>query len=166
MENDMQLTCDCTCSWSLLIIWVCKAQPRIFYFFFCVCSPWWSPYTTCSSRLQPAVHNALSLFSVLLLGARWSIKTIFLMFVLFTPVLEHRWMSTPRRVVATAKIILLKARLYACSNHPPPRPRWCMRCAPLQSGWHSKWLWEHRCALLMRFHQCIIWMSFSYWPLT
>lgn len=100
------------------------------------------------------------------LGARWSIKTIFLMFVLFTPVLEHRWMSTPRRVVATGRIILFKARLYACSNDPPPRPLWCMRCAPLQSVWHSKWLWEHRRALLMRFHQCIIWMSFSYWLLT
>lgn len=52
----------------------------------------------------------LLLFPVFFLAARWSIKTIFLMFVLFTPVLGHPWMSTLWRMVASGK------------DNPVPKP--------------------------------------------
>jgi len=84
----------------------------------------------------------------------WSIKTIFLMFVLFTPVLNHPWMSTLWR---TGKPVTEPD----CMPPPPPAKATLM-CAlcPLHPAWHSKSLWEHRRALLIRFHRRIIRMSF------
>lgn len=65
MENDMQLTSDCPCSWSLLIISVWKAQHRFFFsflFFSARAAPDGLPSPPVSSRLQPAAHKPLSLF--------------------------------------------------------------------------------------------------------
>lgn len=74
--------------------------------FVCVCSLRRSPCTTCSSRHQSLVPPAPPPLSVLLFRARWSIKTILLMFTLFTPVLDHPWMSTLWRVAASGRLIL------------------------------------------------------------
>lgn len=108
------------------------------------------------SRAQP----------VFLFGARWSIKTIFLMFALFAPVLDHPWMSTLRRMVASVRIILFQSQTVCPFQSSSTKAILMYALCPLHPPWHSKSLWECRRALLIRFHQCIIGMSFCYWPFT
>lgn len=122
--------------------------------------PWRSPCTTCSSSHQSLVLNPRLLYPVFLFRAPWSIKTIFLMFVLFTPVLDHPWMSTLRRMVASGRIILFQSQTVCPFKSSSTKATLMYALCPLHPAWHSKSLWEHKRALLIRFHQCIIWMSF------
>ena len=133
----------------------------------CVCvQPWRSPCATCSSSHQSPVLDPRLLHPVFLFRAPWSIKTIFLMSVLFTPVLDHPWMSTLWRMVASGRIILFQSHTVCPFKSSSTKATLMYALCPLHPAWHSKSLWEHKRALLIRFHQCIIWMSFSYWPLT
>lgn len=113
--------------------------------------------------LQPSgagAQPAPPLFRCSLFRAQWSIKTIFLMFVLFTPVLDHPWMSTLWRVVASGRIILFQSQTVCPFKSSSTKATLIYALCPLHPAWHSKSLWEHKRALLIRFHQCIIWMSF------
>lgn len=85
-----------------------RNERRLTITFLCV-QPWGSPCTTCFSSHQLLVFNLLLVFLVFLFGAWWSIKTIFLISVLFTPVLNHPWMSTLWRIVASGRIILFQS---------------------------------------------------------
>lgn len=60
-----------------------RNERRLTITFLCV-QPWGSPCTTCFSSHQLLVFNLLLVFLVFLFGAWWSIKTIFLISVLFT----------------------------------------------------------------------------------
>lgn len=74
--------------------------------------------------LQPSVAGAQpapTLFRRSSLEPNWSIKTIFLMFVLFTPVLDHPWMSTLWRGGCLGK------------DNPVPKPD----CMPVQIILHQ-----------------------------
>lgn len=95
---------------------------------FLCAQPWRSPCTTCSPVHQSPVLNLLLRCALSLFGAQWSIKTIFLMFVLFTPVLDHPWMSTLQRMVAPGRIILFQ-RQTVFPFKSSPRPLWCMHYA-------------------------------------
>lgn len=120
----------------------------------------WSAYTSCTQ-----------LFHVV---GQQSIKTIILMSVLFTPVLNRHWMSTLWRTVASGSVILFQRQTTGQTDTRTVRPpesssseaTLMYAACLLYPAWHSKSLWEHRRALLIWFHKCIIWMSFSHWTLT
>lgn len=149
------------------LLWGERNECGLSVAFLCVCKPWRSPCTTCSSSTasaSPVAETCSSSFRCSSLEPQWSIKTIFLM--LFTPVLDYPWMSTLWRMVASGRIILFQSQTVCPFKSSSAKATLMYALCPLHPAWHSKSLWEHKRALLIRFHQCIIWMSFSYWPLT
>lgn len=126
----------------------------------CVCSPEGLHAPPVPPAIRRWCSTRSSSFPVFLFRAQWSIKTIFLMFVLFTPVLDHPWMSTLWRVVASGRIILFQSQTVCPFKSSSTKATLIYALCPLHPAWHSKSLWEHKRALLIRFHQCIIWMSF------
>lgn len=93
-----------------------------------------------------------------------SIKTIFLVFMLFADILNRPWMSTVLRIVATGRVILFQSQTVCTFKSSSAKATLIYVSCLLHPVWHSKVLGQHKHVFLIRCHPCIIGISFCYWP--